>query len=81
VWIGWLGAWIIAIGGAVAFSAWWLLLGPLASVAAGFAHARSRFQREPILPFLAVCVADVPLLTAYVIGRTVGIPRLIRGRR
>jgi glycosyltransferase involved in cell wall biosynthesis len=81
VWVGWVGAWIIAIVAAVALSPWWLVLGLLASVAGGFAHANSRFQSRPILPFLAVCVADVPVFTAYMLGRTAGIPRLLRGRR
>jgi glycosyltransferase involved in cell wall biosynthesis len=81
VWIGWLGAWIITIVAAVAFSSWWLVLGLVASVAGGFAHANSRFERRPIVPFLAVCVADVPVFTAYMLGRTVGIPRLFRGMR
>jgi glycosyltransferase involved in cell wall biosynthesis len=81
VWIGWLGSWIVAIVAAVADSTWWLVFGLLASVAGGFAHANSRFQRRPIGPFLSVCLADVPVFTAYMLGRTVGIPRLFRGRR
>jgi glycosyltransferase involved in cell wall biosynthesis len=81
VWIGWLGAWIIAIVAAVALSPWWLVVGLLASVAGGLAHANSRFQPRPVVPFLAVCVADVPVFTGYMLGRTVGIPRLLRGRR
>jgi glycosyltransferase involved in cell wall biosynthesis len=81
VWIGWSGAWIVGIAGAVVSSPWWLLLGPAASVAAGVAHATSRFRPRPLGPFLVACLADVPLLTAYLAGRTVGLPRLIRGRR
>ena len=81
VWIGWVSAWIVAIVAAVASSPWWLLLGLLASVAGGLAHANSRFHRRPVVPFLAVCLADVPVFTAYMLGRTAGIPRLLRGRR
>jgi len=80
VWIGWCGAWIVGFVGAVAVSPWWLLLGPVACVAAGAMHATTRFYRRPIGPFLLACLADVPLLTAYLVGRTVGLPRLIRGR-
>jgi glycosyltransferase involved in cell wall biosynthesis len=81
VWIGWCGAWIVGIAGAAVSSPWWLLLGPAASVAAGVAHAASRFRPRPLGPFLLACLADVPLLTAYLAGRTVGLPRLVRGRR
>jgi glycosyltransferase involved in cell wall biosynthesis len=81
VWVGWCGAWIVGFVGAVAASPWWLLLGPAASVAAGVMHATTRFRPRPPGPFLLACLADVPLLTAYLAGRTVGLPRLIRGRR
>jgi glycosyltransferase involved in cell wall biosynthesis len=79
VWLGWLGSWIVGIGGGVAFSPQWLLLGPAASVAAGVLHATSRFKPRPIAPFLIACMADVPLLTSYFVGRIVGIPRLLTG--
>jgi len=81
VWVGWCGAWIVGLAGAVAASPWWFLLGPAASVAAGVMHATTRFRPRPLGPFLLACLADVPLLTAYLTGRTVGLPRLIRGRR
>lgn len=81
VWVGWLGAWIIGVAGAIAVSPWWLLLGPAAGVGAGIMHAVSRFRPRPLGPFLLCCLGDIPLLTAYLLGRTVGIPRLIRGRR
>lgn len=80
VWLGWLAAWIAGIAGAVAISPWWLLLGVAASIGAGVTHAASRFRPRPIGPFLLACLADVPLLTSYLVGRTAGIPRLIRGR-
>lgn len=81
VWVGWCGAWIVGFVGAVAASPWWLVLGPVASIAAGVMHATTRFYRRPLAPFLVACLADVPLLTAYLAGRTVGLPGLIRGRR
>ncbi len=81
VWVGWCAAWLVGFAGAVAASPWWLLLGPAASVAAGVMHATTRFRPRPLGPFLLACLADVPLLTAYLAGRTVGLPRLIRGRR
>ena len=80
VWIGWLIAWVLGLAGAVALSPWWLLLGPAACVAAGFTHAISRLHPRPLGPFLIACIADIPLLTAYLVGRTIGSPRLIRGR-
>ncbi len=81
VWVGWSGAWIAGLAGATRWSPVWLLLGPAASIGAGVMHAASRFQSRPIAPFLLACLADVPLLTAYLVGRTVGLPQLIRGRR
>jgi glycosyltransferase involved in cell wall biosynthesis len=81
VWIGWLGVWILGLVGGIAVSPWWLILGPAASVGAGVMHAVSRFRPRPLGPFLLACLADIPLLNAYLLGRSVGIPRLIRGRR
>ena len=81
VWVGWSCAWIAGVVGTVAASPWWLLLGPAAGVAAGVMHATTRFRPRPLGPFLLACLADVPLLTAYLAGRTVGIPRLLFGRR
>jgi hypothetical protein len=80
VWLGWLGAWVVGIAGAVVVAPSWLLLGPAASLAAGVTHAASRFKPRPVGPFVIACLADVPLLTSYLLGRTVGIPRLLRGR-
>jgi hypothetical protein len=57
------------------------MLGPLASVASGLVHAATRFHPRPLRPFLLACAADVPLVTAYLIGRTIGLPRLLRGRQ
>jgi glycosyltransferase involved in cell wall biosynthesis len=81
IWAGWLGAWLIAGIGTVVWSPAWLLLGVTASVAPGVAHAISRFEPRPIGRFLLACALDVPLLVAYLVGRTVGIPRLLLGRR
>ena len=80
VWFGWLGAWVVGIVGAIAASPAWLLLVPAASAAAGALHAASRFRPRPLVPFLVACLLDVPLLTAYLVGRTVAVPRLLRGR-
>jgi glycosyltransferase involved in cell wall biosynthesis len=80
VWAGWLAAWIAGVALAMIAWPWWLLLGPGASVAAGALHTGSRFHPRPVSRFLVACLADVPLLTAYLIGRTVGIPRLFLGR-
>jgi glycosyltransferase involved in cell wall biosynthesis len=81
VWICWLGAWAVGIIGAIAASAAWLLLVPAASAGAGALHAVSRFRPRPLGPFLVACLLDMPLLTAYLVGRTVAIPFLLRGRR
>ena len=80
VWLGWLASWLAAIGLAVWMSPWWILLAPLTSFVAGVAHTATRFRRRPIGPFIVACLADVPLLTAYLIGRTIGIPGLLLGR-
>lgn len=81
VWIGWLAAWVVGIVGAMVVSPWWLLSGVVASIGAGVAHAVTRFRPWPMWPFVLACIADVPLLAAYLAGRTVGFPRLLRGRR
>jgi Glycosyl transferase family 2 len=81
VWTAWLGAWVVAVVGAINRSPRWLILGLAASIAPGIMHAVSRFRPRPVGPFLLACILDVPLLIAYLVGRTVGIPRLIRGRR
>jgi glycosyltransferase involved in cell wall biosynthesis len=80
VWIGWLAGWIAGVALAIAVAPWWLLLGPAASIAAGVLHAASRFHPRPLGRFLLACIADIPLLTAYLVGRTVGLPRLFLGR-
>jgi glycosyltransferase involved in cell wall biosynthesis len=80
VWVGWLAAWMVSTAGAIAASPSWLVLGAAATAGAGFTHAATRFKVRPLWPFLIACAADVPLLAAYLVGRTVGIPRLIRGR-
>jgi glycosyltransferase involved in cell wall biosynthesis len=80
VWGGWLGSWVVAAVGAVVASPSWLMLGLAASIVPGVAHAASRFERRPAWGFLLACVLDVPLLVAYLVGRTVGIPRLLHGR-
>lgn len=81
VWVGWIGAWIAGIAGAIMASPWWFVLGPVATVGAGVMHATSRFRPRPLGPFLLACLLDVPLLAAYLVGRTAGIPRLLRGRQ
>ena len=81
VWIGWLGAWTLGIIGAITASPAWLLLVPAASAGAGALHAASRFRPRPLGPFLVACLLDVPLLASYLVGRTVAIPHLLRGRR
>jgi hypothetical protein len=81
VWTGWIGAWVVAVVGAIFRSPQWLFIGVAASIAPGIMHAVSRFRPRPVGPFLVACVLDVPLLIAYLAGRTVGIARLIRGRR
>ena len=81
VWIGWMGAWIAGLAGSLTRSPWWLLLGPSAGAAAGLAHAASRFEPRPARRFALACVLDAPMLTAYLVGRTIGAPRLLRARR
>jgi hypothetical protein len=81
VWAGWLGAWVVGILGTFAGVPGWLILGVVASIAPGIAHAASRFRPRPLGPSVLACMLDVPLLVAYLVGRTVGIPRLLFGRR
>lgn len=80
-WLGWSIAWVAAVVGAIISSPWWLLAGPAAGAAAGVLHAIPRLKPRPLRPFLIACLGDIPLLTAYFIGRTVGAPRLISGPR
>jgi glycosyltransferase involved in cell wall biosynthesis len=81
VWGGWMAAWIVAVVGTIAAGPRWLALGIAASIAPGVMHSVSRFEPRPAGGFLLACALDVPMLDAYLLGRTVGIPRLIRGRR
>ncbi len=81
IWIGWSAAWIATWVGTAMRSPRWLLIGPTASAGAGLAHAATLFRPRPLGRFALACVADIPLMTAYLVGRTVGLPRLIRGRR
>ena len=80
-WIGWLSATVLALGAGVAGSPGWLLLWPAATVTVAVIHTWTRFQTRPIGSFVVACLVDVPLVLAYLAGRTAGIPRLIRGRR
>ena len=79
LWGMWLFGWAVAIVGAIAWSPLWLLIGVVASIVPGIAHAVSRFEARPVGRLLLACLLDIPLLAAYLIGRTVGIPRLVRG--
>ncbi len=81
VWLGWCGAWVIGVVGAVAGSPGWLFVGPASGAAAGVLHAATRFKPRPFGRFLVACLADIPLLFAYLVGRTVGAPRLVTRRR
>jgi hypothetical protein len=80
VWAGWLISWVVAIVGAVIAGPVWLLLGVAASVAIGMVHAYTRFRMRPFVPFVLACLADIPLMNAYMLGRTRGVPRLFLGR-
>ncbi len=81
IWVAWVAAWVISYAGVVRRSPRWLLVGGTATVAAGLAHAATRFRPRPIGPFLLACLADIPMMTAYLLGRTVGLHRLLRARR
>jgi glycosyltransferase involved in cell wall biosynthesis len=81
VWGGWVVGWILAVVGAVLVTPWWIALGVVATIAPGVLHAATRLQPRPLGPFLVACALDVPMLVAYLIGRTIGLPRLILGRR
>jgi glycosyltransferase involved in cell wall biosynthesis len=73
----WLGAGAASvIGGAAGFPAALALL-PAATLAIAFAHAATRFDPRPSpLRFAAAAALDVPAITAYLAGRTVGLVRL-----
>lgn len=81
IWLVWVSAAIASITGGITGSSRWLLLWPAATVAAGLAHAVTRFRPRPFGPFLLACLADIPMMSAYLLGRTVGLPRLFRDRR
>jgi len=77
-WLLWIAAWVVGIGGEVAgFPAAWLV--PLgATIAIGLVHAISRFDPSPAGPFVLACLLDVPVVTMYLAGRTVGVFRPAR---
>ena len=74
-------SWLAAILLSVTVTPWALLVGLGTSVAGGALHAARSFERRPLGPFLLACIANVPLLNAYMLGRVVGLPRLVTGRR
>lgn len=60
--------------------AWLLPAGLLLVVWAG--HAATRFSLRPApLRFLAAALLDLPLITAYLVGRVAGLPALLGGGR
>jgi hypothetical protein len=81
VWMGWVGAWVIGIVGSMTIAPPALGLGLAASAAVGIFHATSRFRPQPIGRFLLACVVDIPLMNAYMLGRTLGIPLMVTGRK
>jgi glycosyltransferase involved in cell wall biosynthesis len=81
VWAAWFASCLIGLVLAAALNVWWILLGVGATIAAGVLHANSRFRTQPFVPFLRACVANIPLMAAYLIGRTAGLPRLVGWRR
>jgi glycosyltransferase involved in cell wall biosynthesis len=81
VWLGWLATCTLGVGGGILVGSAWLLLPLAATVAAALLHAANRFRPRPIVPFLVACALDLPVVTAYLLGRTVGIPRFMLGRR
>ena len=78
---GWGLSWVAAILLSVTATPWALLVGLGASAAGGVLHAARSFERRPLGAFVLACVANVPLLNAYMLGRVVGLPRLVTGRR
>jgi glycosyltransferase involved in cell wall biosynthesis len=79
--LAWLACGVSTVGGVVGAliaSPWWLFLGPVVIAAAALVHVTARFEPRPFAPFLLAWIADVPLMASYVLGRTVGLPRLLR---
>ncbi len=81
IWFAWVSASIASLVGGVTRSPRWLLLWPTATVGAGLAHAVTRFHPHPFGRFLLACLADIPMMGAYLLGRTVGFSRLFRNPR
>jgi biofilm PGA synthesis N-glycosyltransferase PgaC len=79
-WLLCAAAWLIGFVTAVVLSPWWLLLGPVATAAAALLHAAHRFDLQPFRAFVLAWLANIPLMGAYVLGRTVGLPRLFAGK-
>jgi glycosyltransferase involved in cell wall biosynthesis len=81
VWCFWLIGWLVGLAGVATGRPGFLLVGLTGSMAVGFVHAASRFHLSPLLPAVLACIVDIPLMNAYMIGRTVGLPRLIDSRK
>jgi glycosyltransferase involved in cell wall biosynthesis len=81
VWASWLGLTAVSLVlGATRDRRW--LLAPIAGAAAtGVGHVASRFENRPRHRFVAACVAHTPAMVAYLVGRTLGIPKAARQRR
>lgn len=57
----------------------WTLLGPLAMTGVSLLHTATRFRQKPLGRFLLAALMNLPLTTAYLIGRSVGAFK--RGKR
>jgi glycosyltransferase involved in cell wall biosynthesis len=80
VWASWLGMTAVSLVMAASRGRRWLLA-PLAGAAVtGVVHVASRFENRPRHRFAAACVAHTPAMVAYLVGRTLGIPKAARVR-
>ena len=82
-WLGWLAVVVVAaLLGATGTTSWWISLAivVVATVAVALAHAASRFVLSSRFHrWLAAAALDVPLISAYLAGRTVGLPGALVG--
>jgi glycosyltransferase involved in cell wall biosynthesis len=80
VWASWLGLTAASLAMGATRDWRWLLLPIAGAAATGVGHVASRFENRPRHRFAAACVAHTPAMLAYLVGRTLGIPKAVRQR-
>jgi glycosyltransferase involved in cell wall biosynthesis len=80
VWASWLGLTAVSLVMGATRDWRWLLVPIVAAAGTGVGHVASRFESRPRHRFVAACAAHTPAMVAYLMGRTLGIPKAAKLR-